>query len=427
MIVPRLDKEIGIEVYATRSQGFGGKLRQSPEDFKVEEILTNGSIAQIEPDNIPNITGHNRYIIFVLVKRKLDVFQAIQMIANQLGISQERIQIAGIKDANAITAQHVSISRMLPEQAAQIRTRNLWLYPLSLSSNKISSDVLLGNRFRINVRDITYSAPATMKRANAVLHELSELNGCPNFFGHQRFGTTRAITHIVGKHILRGEWEQAALAFLAKASKYENPKSREARQRLHRNQNYQEALDYFPQKLVYERQMLKHLAVQRRDFRGAFYRLPIKLCQLLIQAYQSYLFNRFLSQRIIHELPLVKARAGEHSLTIDGEERLALPLIGYRQGTSSGQQGEIEKSVLDEEDITPERFKIQDMPKISSSGGLRAAVTPIIDMQIGKPSRDEANVGKRALNLSFTLRKGSYATVIMREFMKPRSPVTAGF
>lgn len=381
MNVPPVEKEIGIEVYATKSQGIDGKLRQFPEDFRVEEILTNGSTAKIEPSNIPSITGYGRYLICVLVKRKIDIFQAVQTVANELNIATERIQTGGIKDTNALTAQHISISRMLPEQAAQIKTDKIWLYPLQYSNEKINSSQLWGNTFQITIRAMGNPRVTVHHRSNQASQELLEMGGCPNFFGHQRFGTNRAITHVVGKHILAGKWEQAALTFLAKPSIHERPESRQARQQLWNTQNYADGLRCFPTRLVYERYMLRHLARQRRDFLGAFHRLPGKLCQLFVQAYQSYLFNRFLSQRMVHGLPLKTPRAGDNKANVNGEERVALPLIGYRQGFSGGQQGEIERTILEKENITQNMFKIPLMPRISSSGGLRVALAPIIELQ----------------------------------------------
>lgn len=427
MNVPRLEKEIGIEAYATKSVGISGKLRQFPEDFRVEEILTDGSIAKIEPNNIPVITGHGRYLICILVKRKMDTFQAIQAVADKLNISTERIQIGGIKDANAVTAQHISISRILSEQATQIKTDRLWLYPLQLSNEKMHSALLAGNRFNINIRDIHHSTSTLKKRLEQTTREIHELNGCANFFGHQRFGTSRPITHIVGKHILHGEWEKAALMFLAKANPHEHPESRQARQRLWETRNYEDALHYFPHKLIYERQMLMHLNRQRRDFPGAFHRLPLKLRQLFIQAYQSYLFNRFLSQRIKHELPLKKAEKNEYKTALRGTEYAALPLIGFKQGTSEGLQGDIERTILEEETVTPDKFKIPTMPRISSPGGLRTALMPITEFDMEKPVDDEANRGMKKVNLSFALRKGSYATIVLREFMKPKNTLISGF
>lgn len=427
MNVPSVEREIGIEVYATKSQGIDAKIRQFPEDFRVEETLTNGSTAKIEPSNIASITGHGRYLICVLVKRKIDIFQAVQTVASKLGIGTERIQTGGIKDTNALTAQHISISRMLPEQIPQIKTDKVWLYPLQYSNEKISSSQLWGNTFQINLRAIGISKTTINHRLSQTSQELLRLEGCPNFFGHQRFGTNRAITHFVGKHILKGEWEQATLAFLAKPSVYEHPETRQARQQLWKTQNYEDALHSFPKRLVYEHYMLRHLARQHRDFIGAFHRLPGKLCQLFVQAYQSYLFNRFLSQRIVQGLPLKAPQENDYKANVNGEERVALPLIGYRQGISEGQQGKIERAILEEENMDQNVFRISLMPRISSSGGLRVALAPIIDLNVGKPGEDETNTGKRMVNLSFMLRKGSYATVVLREFIKPKDPVEAGF
>ena len=427
MNVPELEKEIGIEVYATKTQGIGGRLRQFPEDFTVEEILTNGSRAKIEPDNIPRITGFGRYLICVLVKRNIDTFQAVQAVASKLGVASDRIHIGGIKDAKALTAQHVSISRMLPEQIGKIETPKLRLYPLAFSNEKIHSDLLFGNHFSIMVRALEHSESVVARCIENANGELSTLGGCANFFGHQRFGTTRPVTHLVGKHMLRGEWEEAAFTFLAKPSVYEHPQSKQVRQRLWDTRDFKDALRHFPSRLTYERNMLSHLAMRSGDFVGAFHRLPKKLCQLFIQAYQSYLFNRFLSENIKRGLLQEDPAEYTHKLTVDNREYPALPLIGYQQRISTGKQGEIEKRILEDEEVQFNGFKIPLMPEISSKGKLRTALTPLRDFKMDESFEDEANPGKRKKSLSFALMKGSYATVLLREFMKPENPIEAGY
>jgi tRNA pseudouridine13 synthase len=425
--VPQLEKEIGIEVYATKTPGIGGRLRQFIEDFTVEEILVNGSTAKIEPHNILSITGFGRYLICVLAKRNIDTFQALQAVANKLGVTPDRINIGGIKDARALTAQHVSISRMLPEQIGQIETPKLRLYPLWFSNEKIHSDLLFGNQFYITIRSIEQSESAIVEGVENANNELSVLGGCPNFFGHQRFGTTRPVTHLVGKHILLGEWEEAALAFLAKPSVFEHPQSRQVRQQLWDARDFKEALRYFPHRLTFERSMLSHLAIRSGDFVGAFHRLPKKLCQLFVQGYQSYLFNKFLSENIRRGLLQENPAEYTYKLTIDNREYRALPLIGYQQTLSDGKQGEIERRVLEDEEVQQSNFRIPLMPEISSKGKLRTAVTPVKDLKTDESFEDEANIGKRKVSLSFTLIKGSYATVLLREFMKPENLIEAGF
>jgi tRNA pseudouridine13 synthase len=173
--------------------------------------------------------------------------------------------------------------------------------------------------------------------------------------------------------------------------------------------------------------MLSHLAMRSGDFIGAFHRLPKKLCQLFIQAYQSYLFNRFLSENIRRGLLQENPAGYTLKLTVDDREYLALPLIGYQQTVSTGKQGEIEKRILEEEEIQLDNFRIPLMPEISSKGKLRTALTPLRDFKMDESNEDEANLGKRKNNMSFALMKGSYATVPLREFMKPENPIEAGF
>lgn len=427
MKVPKLEREIGIEAYATQGQGIGGRLRQVPEDFRVEEILTNGSKASIHPPASPHLGVRGRYLICILVKRNIDTFLAVRAVAKRLRISQERIQIAGIKDARALTAQHISIGRMLPEQLAEFEPDNVRLYPLAFSNEKVSASLIYGNEFKIVIRSIWLSLSETSKRIANVQNELHQMGGCPNFFGYQRFGTVRPISHLIGKLILRGQWQEAALTFLAKSSPYEHPESREARELLWQSQNYADALRRFPFKLVYERQMLQHLVRQPSDFMGAFFRLPEKLLGLFVQAYQSYLFNLFLSQRIQHELPLKNALRGEHQLRTSDDLWLSLPVIGFRQFQSPGEQGEIERQILESEGVKPQDFKVSGRRELSSPGGLRAALTPPIDFTTEIPRKGVTGFNGKAVVLAFKLVKGSYATVVLREFMKPRNPIEAGF
>jgi len=112
---------------------------------------------------------------------------------------------------------------------------------------------------------------------------------------------------------------------------------------------------------------------------------------------------------------------------VKGKTRLALPLIGFRQRLSQGQQGEIEKQILEQEDIRPEDFRIQAIPETSSKGELRTATTPISGLTLETTSASQHDTSESKATLSFILQRGSYATVVLREIMKPSDPVIAGF
>ncbi|MGW8289071.1 MAG: tRNA pseudouridine(13) synthase TruD, partial [Candidatus Bathyarchaeia archaeon] len=328
MNVPEIDSLLGIEVYATETAGVGGIIRESVEDFVVEEVLVDGSKATIEGSPKKKVLGASpspqRYLLCVLVKRNWDTFIALRTISKQLNLDQGQIHIAGIKDAKAITAQHVTIEDRSAEDAARVKVKDVELRPVGYVREKLSSYYLLGNHFVIRVKVIAYSESTVAKRIGDTTEALGAVGGIPNFFGHQRFGTTRPITHLVGKAILEGAFEEAAMLFLAKSSVHEHPASRNARMELQSTRDFKQALQNFPSQLRFERQMLHHLARRPNDFVGAFMRLPFKLQALFVQAYQSYLFNRFLSERIKSGFSLNKAEAGDYVVNV---ERSGLPMV----------------------------------------------------------------------------------------------------
>jgi len=461
LLVPKLERLIGIEVYSTRSSGIGGIIRQFVEDFVVEEVLVDGSKAEINQSEsyvkrglLSSSATKERYLLCVLVKRNWDMFQALRLIAEQLDISTKHIHFAGIKDAKAVTAQHITVGGVTAEEIQKVQVKDIKIRPIGYFRSKLSSYYLLGNSFHITIRAINHSKSIIKKRTTKTIQELKTLGGVPNFFGHQRFGTTRPITHLVGKVMVKGNFRKAAMLFLAKPSPHEHPESRQAREQLQATQDFKQALKNFPKQLHYERLMLRHLAKKPDDYVGAFRRLPIKLRELFPQAYQSYLFNKFLSRRIDSGLPLVRAEVGDYVVNVErsglpmltmhkiasvealteinkaikvGKMRLAIPLIGFKQRTSLGVQGEIEKQIIEEEGISQEGFKISTMPEITMRGELRTAITPLNNFSIDEISEDSENPSKHKAEVSFTLYRGSYATILLRELMKPRNPIKAGF
>jgi len=455
--VSALDKQIGIEVYASKSLGIGGVIREAVDDFLVEEVLVDGSKASVNGAVASMVLGSTlqkqRYLLCVLVKRNWDTFIAIKNVAKQLGIDQKRIQIAGIKDAKAITAQHLTIEDGLIEDASKVNVKDIQIYPIGYLREVLSLYYLLGNSFTIKIKAIKHKESTVKTRISQTLELLEASGGIPNFFGHQRFGTTRPITHLVGKALVRGSFEEAAMLFLAKPSVHEHPASRQARQELQSTKNFKQALENFPKQLRFERLMLNHLADKPDDFIGAFRRLPVKLQELFVQAHQSYLFNRFLSERLKSGYSLNRAEVGDFVVAVErsglpmnsmaknvteetlanvneqikaGKIRVALPIVGVRQKLSQGAMGQIEKEVLEEEEINLENLRINALSIIGGKGSLRTAVTPIRDFKLQNVSANPSGKGCQA-ELSFMLLRGSYATVVLREIMKPKSPITAGF
>lgn len=451
MQVPELDRALGLEVYATGTAGIGGVIRNLVEDFLVEEVLVDGSVARIEKNVGSQALGasasRQRYLLCVLVKRDWDTFVALKNVAEQLGIDPTRISIAGIKDAKAVTAQHITIENKMVEDAQKIRVKDIEVRPIGYFRDALSPFYLLGNKFTITISKVEGAKATIGKRIAETMQQLEAVGGIPNFFGHQRFGTTRPITHQVGRAIVDGDFEEAVMLFLAKPSPYEHPESRQAREELGATRDFVMALQSFPKQLRFERLMLRHLVKASGDFVGAIQRLPIKLQMLFVQAYQSHLYNRFLSERLRRGLPLDAAVAGDFVVNIErsglpmpktgklvtssslaevnamikaGKLRVALPLVGFRQKLSQGGMGEIEEKILEAEGAETNRFRVPEIPRISGQGELRTVISPIMDFTL-------RSAGKGQVKLSFMLLRGSYATMLLREIMKPRDPISAGF
>jgi tRNA pseudouridine13 synthase len=199
--------------------------------------------------------------------------------------------------------------------------------------------------------------------------------------------------------------------------------------------------------------MLNHLVHKPGDFVGAFQRLPVKLQELFVQAHQSYLFNRFLSERIKHGYSLNEAEVGDYVVGVErsglpltstvktatmenvdevneqikaGKKRVALPIFGVKNKLSQGIMGQMEKVVLEKAEIVRENLRINALSSVGGRGGLRTVVSPIRDFKLQNVS---ANVSDKSVQseLGFMLLRGSYATVLLREIMKPTNPIIAGF
>ncbi len=381
-----LDRILGMEQFITTTPGVGGKLRILVEDFIVEE--------RFEPCN----DGEGEYVHFILEKYNWDTIRAITQLSRVLRVSLKRFGYAGTKDKRALTRQRVSAWRISEEELSKVSIPGLKLYGFTRCRERVNLGDLLGNEFTIAVRRLTGEAlEETLVQTTEQLHE----RGVPNYFGYQRFGTVRPNTHLVGKAIVQGNLEEAVMLYLARPYPKERSDAYEARKFLDETRDYRRALELFPSRLHYERNMLDSLSKNPRDFAGALRRLPKKLRRMLVHAYQSYLFNRILSKLIEEE--------------IDIRER-EIPLFGYDSEFSPGRQGEIEREVLEDEGVSLENFKIKPLPELTMSGSKRrAAVSTEISYSLGE---DELHADMKKLVVRFFLPPGSYATSLLREYMK---------
>jgi tRNA pseudouridine13 synthase len=427
---PPFDEAIGLGYYATSTPGTLGRLKQSPEDFRVTEI---SAYPRPDPDGA--------FTVLRVESRNWEQHELVDRLQGAIGPSAGRITWAGTKDRRAVTEQLLSY-RGPPEASGSIEIRGIRI----LETYRARTGVVLGhhygNSFRLRVTEIPDELSLLTAKVTATLGELRASGGFPNFFGPQRFGEVRPVTHRVGRELVRGDVAAAVETYLAWPAGGETPEGHAARLSYASHHDPVQALREFPASYSFERRLLDHLARGHPPAR-AFGALSRQLRTLFIHAYQSYLFNQFLTLRHADGIPLSRPVPGDVLLrvgrdgtvpTVDpvpvspdnlpeaeawvrsGNARVAGPLVGYATASPPGRPTELLAEVLAREGIDRAGFRVPVAPELASDGAWRPLEVPL--PPIGWNATSVEGTAGRSLAFSFALPKGVYATVLLREIMK---------
>ena len=436
------ERPMGMAWYRSDAPGIGGRLRNRPADFRVTE-LEDAPIEPIESssDAYPNL-------VLRATLTAWDTNEFARRLSNKLGISRERVSWAGTKDKHGITTQLISVSDVEPDASPAIDRAEIEV--VGRAGRALRFGDLLGNEFVIRVRDATDPTHIDDTLADLAWADAPQgAVGVPNYFGHQRFGSRRPITHTVGLAICRRDWRGAVLSYLGSPHEAEPDRTRQARARIDAGEDWSTALSAFPEYLRYERAMLHSLVESGETdgpddgdqagepYRTALAALPENLRRLFVHAAQSWLFNRIISERMAAGLPLDRAVPGDRVCFVEtdasapvpipdvdriqratdgrlvainrhcrrGRAFVTAPLVGTDTTFADGQPGEIERSVLAAAGIDRSDF---DLPDPYGSAGTRRAIVV----------RTTVGIDREPPVFEFALPKGSYATVVMREFLK---------
>ena len=273
--VPNIDKMAGIKLYSTRFEGIGGSIKLKNEDFKVLELLVDSISNDISsfPDK------SYRFPVFLLHKSGMDSNHAIIEISNQLGT---RIKVLGIKDSKADTTQYATSDGKKFREGKTTHT-NLTL--LGYSRQSLKKSHIMGNQFQIKISNITKSN---------ISEFITEIRNIPNFYGLQRFGSERLVTHLVGREIIKRNFKRAVELFLCHTTEYDTQFSKEIREKCRDPNNYGRVVKIVPRGMDLERNILRAL-INGKDYIGALRSVPINIRRLFVHAYQAYMFNQTLS------------------------------------------------------------------------------------------------------------------------------------
>jgi tRNA pseudouridine13 synthase len=335
--------------------GIGGRIKQVPEDFEVEEIPA------YEP------SGQGDFLYLWIEKRDVGAEYFLRQIARRLGIGQGEVGSAGMKDRHAVTRQMISVPASVAERVQAIEGDGIRLLNIHRHSNKLRPGHLRGNRFRILVRDVNAKSAEIIPS----LVERIQQFGLPNYYGPQRFGHD-------------GETVHQGLALL-------RPASAEAG------------------------------TAHKKDSR----RLSPWLRKLALSAVQSALFNHYLGRRLTDRLfrqvlagdvmakwpyggMFVAEDLDREQTRFEARETVSTgPMFGRKMFPAAGQAAQREAETLAEAGLTSQSFA--GFGRLLQ-GTRRKNLIYVDDLQVS-PEKD-------GVRLCFSLPAGSYATVLLREFIK---------
>ncbi|DAC73117.1 MAG TPA: tRNA pseudouridine(13) synthase TruD [Thermoplasmata archaeon] len=382
------------------------KLKQQPADFMVEELP--GFEASTEKDE---------HTVFLLEKQEIDTFDAIRRIAQRIRISLFEIGYAGLKDKHALARQYISIPTRYNVQGLKMDLLVLTL--VGYSRKKIKVGDLKGNRFTIMVRDVEEKKLADI----ALKAETISTSGVPNYFDSQRFGSVIDNTFI-GKDVILKKYEKAVKQYLTSYQKSEPKKIKDDKRKI------QSAWNDLASVRVYNRafaEVIKEYA-KTKDWRAAYRRIPAHLREMFVNAYQSFLWNECVKEMLKRTVEKKKLYSVEYAIgallfytNLSEPEKEKIPLtfltISETAMFTDGEQ-QIVSSVLEKEGLQLPEFRIEEEAGNFFKTRAREILLIPQDFTISKPERDEINsIGnmiRYKMQVSFSLPKGSYATVVTK-------------
>lgn len=348
--------------YATAElPGIGGVLRQTDDDFRVDEQLP------YEPG------GSGDHVFARIEKRGLSTPRAAEQIARAIDVKVRDIGWAGMKDRHAVTRQTLSLPPPCsPEAVLALELPDITVLAAVRHRHKLRTGHVARNIFTLRVCDLDVDAETAAARATAILDVLQKAPGSPNFFGAQRFGR-RGDNAEIGRALVTG----APLP-----SGMRKPRGRQLRL-------YVSAL----QSQLFN----EYLAGRMRD-----------------GTYGDALLGDILQKRVSGGSFACQEPACDQPRVTDGEIVPTGPMFGHKvtlppPDTPARAR---EDAVLAAHDLTIDAFAR--VGKLGV-GTRRALAVDLSDVRV-------QTSGERAIELCFGLPAGAYATAVVREVVKGSDP-----
>ena len=400
--------------------GIGGRLKERPEDFLVDEM----------PLYQPSGSGEHIYML--VEKRGLSTMHVVGLLARHFGVRPFDVGYAGLKDKRAITRQVFSIYApgKKPEDFPAITHDRMGVLWTDLHANKLRRGHLVGNRFSIKVRGVAPTAAVTALRTLRALAE----SGVPNRIGPQRFGYL-GRNHLIGRAILLGD-DQGVLDSLLAPAAPEVPDNQAPARALYAQGDYEGARDAFHRDARAERRVLTVLARGKTPAQAVRAVDPQER-DFFLTAFQSAVFNHMLARRL-REGTLLRLVPGDVAFKHDNRALFAVtpetlaqpdlpgriarfevspsgPMWGPAMLRAGGDIDRHEVEALATTGVTPEHLAAYESRRRGAvEGDRRPYRVPVTDIDV-EGGVDEFGGYVRCV---FDLPRGAFATTVMAEVMK---------
>jgi tRNA pseudouridine13 synthase len=392
--------------------GVKGRIKERAEDFFVQEIP------------LYDATGDGEHVLCEIQKVGMTTYDAIDYIAQRLKINPRDIGFAGLKDARAVSRQHLTIPHVTEEQVMAIGNDRLQPQWAAIHRNKLRIGHLAGNRFAIKIRGVE---PTQVIQLRPVLDRICR-EGMPNYFGEQRFGR-RGDNDLLGAAILRNDTREVLGLLLGRPNESLDSRAVLKARKLFDDRKLKESLAEWPRSSGIERRTLLRL-IQTSSPGKAVRFIEPRLKKLWVSALQSRLFNEVVAGRIsalgkllpgdmaylhangacfsVEDVATEQPRADAWEISPTG------PLLGYRMTHATADAGALEQAIFDKFKLTPADFKNS---RDQSKGARRPLRVQPTDTTLAAGTDEHGS----HITVAFTLPAGSFATVLLGELMKGTS------
>ena len=406
----------GIDWFVTDGHPCPSQVKKSPEDFRVEEHL---SLAGLTSEPLPDY-----FPLYRVEKRSIDTMH----MAKELSVAlRSRVAYAGLKDKRAVSVQYATPTSRRALRPLKVENGRFTAVIVGYVPGPVTRSALTGNRFSVRLRECC----AGVGEALAGSMRAAADGEVPNFYGLQRFGASRPGTHAIGRALVKGDFREAVRMMLTQA----RPGEEQEAQETFDAGGYEKLLGLVPEGRDVELAVARELAGHPGDWVRALRAVPVRLRRLYVQAYQSFIFNRTMSMAVEAGEDISQFHRGDNWAEASADGLTVSPVHGVREvptkntvpmvqtvGYAFRDYGSrfdsLAKKALEAEGVRGGQFYLDGMQELSQEGGFRRPQLVVADASW--------SVDGDVATLEFTLPRGQYATVLLREIVKADDPAAVG-